>query len=408
MVQGLKILFVTENGYSGGLDSFIITLVNNWPEAKDTLILMCNKNHPGLSVIKARIKRDLHIIAHDYPLSWSLSKNAKKSVWRKLGAPFRLLGRQILFYRYLAKFRGIFEDLQIDRLMCINGGYPAGLTCRAATVAWGRSGRRPLSIHNFHNFATSARLTERIFEDAIDRDVFFNAKALVSVSQVCLDSLDVRKAFAGGEKRKLIYNGIEFTAPNHNRMGVRKHLHIHASAPLLLMLGTYERRKGHEFLLQSFRSVIQEMPEAQLVICGFGYPQDVEHVRQLVLSMKLGNNVRLEHFRDDVADLLIASDILLVSSQNSESFGLTIVEAMSHGIPVIATRVGGIPEVLKDGEGGFLVESNDTSAFSGKILSLLKNKKLRTDQGKKGLIRYRKNFTAGRMAKEYADLIRET
>lgn len=402
----MKILLVTENAYCGGLDSFIVTLINHWPHPEDELVLMCNESHPGLAVIRSQLRRASEIIGHTYPLPWSAQDAARHPLVRVLGAPFRLLGRYRLFRGYLEKFKQVFDTLAVDRLLVINGGYPAGLTCRAATVAWAESGRRPLSVHNFHNFAFPARWWERVFEDAIDRRVHASTKAMVTVSRVCAESLARRPTFAGSGKVRCIYNGIEFRASHLPAAQVRSSLGVSETAPMCLMLGTYEARKGHEFLLQAFQRVCQSQPDSRLVICGFGYPSEIQRVKDAVQALGLQSHVQLEGFRQDVANLLSACDVLLVPSQSSESFGLTIVEAMSHQVPVIATRVGGMPEVLQDEQGGYLVAPDDVEGLAQRILQLMGDEALRRQQGALGWRRFQQAFEATRMAREYADLVR--
>jgi glycosyltransferase involved in cell wall biosynthesis len=172
------------------------------------------------------------------------------------------------------------------------------------------------------------------------------------------------------------------------------------------MLGTYEPRKGHRFLLAAFRRVLAEAPTAHLVICGYGYPEQVTEVREMVQALSLEANVHLESFRDDVRDLLHASTVLVVSSQSFESFGLTVVEAWAERLPVVATRVGGLPEVIGEDGGGFCLAADDVTGFADAIGRLLKDGALRADMGERGYRRFVGNFTAERMADQYAHLIR--
>jgi len=172
------------------------------------------------------------------------------------------------------------------------------------------------------------------------------------------------------------------------------------------MLGTYESRKGHEFLLDSFVEVVKHIPSARLIICGFGYPAEVERVREAVKSRDLGHNALLEGFREDVPCLIAASMVVVVPSQSNESFGLTIVEAMSHGVPVIATAIGGIPEILVNGRGGYLVAPNDVLGMAELIKQLLSNRALREEQGRYGKQCFEENFRAEKMARKYAKLLR--
>jgi glycosyltransferase involved in cell wall biosynthesis len=402
----MNILIVTENAYCGGLDSFIITLINHWPEQEDEITLACNASHPGLAVINRQLKRPCKVIAHDYPLPWSMQEMRHNRWLRILRYPFRLLGRQMLFIKYLRLFRELFEQTKAQRLLVVNGGYPAGLTCRAATVAWGMAGKWPQSIHNFHNFSQPARWFEKPFENVIDRLVHRHTKALVSVSAICARSLVNRPALRESPRVTYIYNGIEFRPARSLAVQVKAGLGMAANAPLCLMLGTYEARKGHEFMLDAFIKITTEMPTVRLLICGFGYPDEIARVGKAVQARGLEQQVMLEGFREDVPDLLAASAVMLVPSQSSESFGLTIVEAMSHAVPVIATRVGGMPEVLQDGCGGYLVEPDDVDGLADRILRLLGDEILRQEQGRLGQARFNENFRAERMASSYASLLR--
>jgi glycosyltransferase involved in cell wall biosynthesis len=171
------------------------------------------------------------------------------------------------------------------------------------------------------------------------------------------------------------------------------------------MLGTYEPRKGHYFLFQAFKKVLHEIPDAHLLICGFGFPHEIKQVQKYVTDFKLENNVHLMDFRTDVSHLLSHTDILVVASQAYESFGYTSVEAMAHHVPVVATNTGGIPEVVVNDEGGYCVDSGDVDSYAQCIIKLLKNEALRKEQGKRGYERYQKYFTAERMSLQYAQLL---
>ena len=95
----------------------------------------------------------------------------------------------------------------------------------------------------------------------------------------------------------------------------------------------------------------------------------------------------------------------MISSQNFESFGLTAVEAMLNHVPVVATNVGGLPEVLGQPPiGGYLIEANDFGKFAEKVIYLLSNSKFRRLVGNEGNMRAKSLFTAERMANEYKAL----
>lgn len=405
----MKITFFTENYYKGGLDTFLISLVNNWPHPEDRITIICNHDHPGLETYRRKIKRRISIYEHHIPTQSGLHRSVK---WKGgIGLLVKLVifvfGYPLFFYNVVA-FRKLLLNDKPDRLVIVNGGYPAGNVCRAAAISWGLFMKRR-SIHNFHNLAVPSRKILGLVDDFIDHFVGKYTKAFVSVSEACANSLRNRSAL-----KKLnvhvIFNGIDVRNNNDylrkKDKNLQKELGIGVNSKICLMLGTYEPRKGHHFLLEAFRRVVDSLPSAHLVICGYGSTGETAKVRIFRDSLKLQANIHFFGFRDDVPWLLKQTDVLAVPSQSFESFGLMIVEAMAFKVPVVATRVGGIPEVLRDGQGGYCVDPRNVEGFAKYLLVLLQDDRLREDQGEKGFNWYQTLFTARRMAKEYASLIR--
>jgi glycosyltransferase involved in cell wall biosynthesis len=401
----MKLLFFTENLHCGGLDSFLINLVDHWPDAKDDVVIMCNRHHPGREVLRSGISRSCKVVSHDIPtyaeLVIATQQNTVAQGLRRFLSP---LLKFVYLVRCIIALRGIFDSECADRLVVVNGGHPGGDTCRAAVIAWRIfASRKPRAVYNFHGVASSPRLLESGPERLLDLLIVRYAGVIIGVSRACADSLRVRIGEAGMKKVGWIYNGIampDTDAPSAT--GLREELDIPSSDFLCLMLATYESGKGHDFLLQAFCKVRAEVPAAFLVICGYGYPHEIANVQRLVQLYDLANHVNLQGFRSDVTALLQQADVLLVASQAPESFGLTCVEAMANRTPVVATRVGGIPEVVVDGDGGFCVDRDDIQAYADKVVALLKNANFREEQGRKGLQRYMRLFSAVRMAEEYA------
>lgn len=404
----MKITFLTENIHCGGLDSFLISLVNHWPNPEDELRIICNPAHPGYQVLKDRIIRPCEVVRHDistYPVL--VSKSNRNPFLRTARRALSPLLRYGYFVYYLIRMRSIFAKWQTDRLMVVNGGHPGGDTCRAAVIAWRLfRGDKPRAIYNFHNLANTPNRIDRLPEKLMDSWLVSNARALVGVSKICAESLRKRIGDTAMNKVSYIYNGIAAPAKSANPgTSLREELGIPAGVPLCLMLATYEPRKGHDFLFRAFQKVIAAIPNAHLVVCGYGYPEEVERVRRLVELYDLSRHVNLQGFRSDVDAMLKQADVLLVASQIFESFGLTSVEAMANRVPVVATRVGGVPEVVADGDGGFCVEPDDIQGYADRIVAFLKDPDFRKEQAERGYQRYQRLFSAERMAKEYALLI---
>ena len=405
----MRILFFTENIHRGGLDSFLVSLINHWPVAEDEIFLLCNASHPGLDDIKYALTRQCVVIPHYIPLYTDLSMKFHKNIlFRALRRFLSPILKYSFFGFYIVRLRGQLLQNKPNRLFVVNGGHPGGDSCRAAVLSWSLFARRlPKAIYNFHNLAVAPRWFEKWPERLIDAFVIGQAKAIIGVSQACALSLQTRINSESMSKISWIYNGIP--APSHaqkvNRISLRESLGLPSDALICLLLATYEVRKGHDFLLKAFKKVILKVPTARLVICGHGYPEQIEEVHRLVKDYSLSDRVILQNFRRDTDFLFSGSDLLLVASQSYESFSLTSVEAMAHRLPVVATCVGGVPEVVLDGEGGFCVDPNNINDYAARIIELLGDPDLRSRQGEAGFLRYKRLFTAERMAKEYSDMI---
>lgn len=402
----MRITLFTENYYRGGVDTFIATLINRWPVPEDEFTLMCNADCPGIKVIRDRLERPCTFATYDFTTYAGLARKTQANrfldVLRIATSP---LLRYLFLVRALFRLRTTFRAAGADRLVVINGGYPGGDACRAAGIAWGLLGKRPKAIHNFHNLASPPGRWARLQENLVDRLLAKYTRRFVTVSNAAARSMAERPGIPA-EKVTYIYNGIEPPAPRSGT-DIRAELGLPADTPLCLMLASYEPRKGHRFLLESFQRVVSTLPAAHFLICGHGSPEEVATVTGYVLELKLEANVHLLGFRGDAMALLPQADLLLVGSQEFESFGLTCVEAMSYRVPVVATQVGGLPEVVVDGEGGYCVGKDEVDLFAGYVLRLLMDQDLRQEQGERGFARYRELFTAPRMAQKYADLIRQ-
>ena len=407
----MKICFFTENYYKGGLDTFLINLVNAWPDPNDELILLCNGTHPGLEIIAEKTVRPIKIKIYSRVFTSkfaqgqsSLRFNQSFPVRAFFVLAFRVLQYPVLFPWYLLTLTLFFRRSDFDRLMVVNGGYPASLLCRCAAIAWRLSGKRPLSTFNFHNSTTAPPWYYSFPEHLIDLAVIRSAAQIVSVSKACLSTLSNRKAFLGCTKLLYIYNGIE--DPRLISKNVRGDLrNQHATERYCLMLATYEPRKGHAYLLQAFKIVVKDFPDIRLQIYGYGNSHEKQRVFDEVKRLALESNVSLNDFAPDTCSLIANASVLVVPSQAYESFGLTIVEAMAFGIPVVTTNVGGMPEVLADSHAGYVCSKDDPAAFAEAIINILGDPVLASALGRNARQSFEQRFTADTMGRNYQKLI---
>lgn len=412
----MRIVIFMEDYFCGGIDTFIINLINNWPYVSDELILICNRKHSGLKLLQESITRPSKLIKHNMLIFTGLLEHPYKKqvvdyIMDFILKLFSPVLRYILFIYNIFALKKILLRVNPDRILVVNNGYPAGDSCRAATISWGLFSKKPRSIHNFHGIALMPGWHIRLQEYIVDILLSRFSKMFISVSRAAAESLSSRDYIYKNSKVSYIYNGVGIS--NHNReidsRNLKSELGIPNVSQLCLMLGQYYSHKnfnkGHYFLFRAFEKVISQIPAAHLLVCGYGSSEDINRIRQLVLRFNMEKNIHLSGFRSDVSFLLRHTDILLISSQAFESFCLVSIEAMAHYVPVVATKVGAIPEIVINGQGGYCVDKDDVDTYAKYIIKLLKDENLRKEQGQKGFQRYKEFFTAERMAAEYAKLI---
>ncbi|MFL2559680.1 MAG: glycosyltransferase, partial [Gammaproteobacteria bacterium] len=175
---------------------------------------------------------------------------------------------------------------------------------------------------------------------------------------------------------------------------------------VVVMLGTYEERKGHQFLMISMKKVFKKIPNTHLVIFGTGSENEKTKIMSYINEHTPDKNIYLPGFISHAAEMIRDADVMLIPSQEHESFGLTAVEAMNNCIPIVSTDIGGLPETIgEDGLCGYCCPKHDASMFSEKIIYLLNNPLHAKEMGINGSKRAKKLFNPERMSKEYYSLL---
>jgi L-malate glycosyltransferase len=144
--------------------------------------------------------------------------------------------------------------------------------------------------------------------------------------------------------------------------------------------------KGILDLLEAARQVVASNPRSHFALVGDG--AHLEHFMQRAIALGIENHVTWTgNIEDPYAEgVHAAADVLCQMSRWEEVFGFVIAEGMAARKPVVATRVGGIPELVEDGRTGFLVERGDSEAMAEKLLLLLDDARLRKDMGERGRV----------------------
>lgn len=159
--------------------------------------------------------------------------------------------------------------------------------------------------------------------------------------------------------------------------------------------------KGHTYLIKAIQKVVKVIPEAKFLFVGDGElkPKLSEEIK----SYDLQRNVFLLGARSDIATILSCINVFLLPSLN-EGFGMVLIEAMAARKPVIATNVGGVPEVIINGTTGILVPPEDPEAFSSAIIKLYNNPEMSLEMGLAGYKRAKKLFNIETTVHELEEL----
>ncbi len=400
----MKIGFFTQNVRKGGLDTFLINLLNHWRE-DDEIVLFCNRSHPGLVDLQRALEPRIEIVTYDFLVAHDLFERVAR-----YSKPVQLLFKAVFWvfgFPYLVQsISRLFSCHPCDRLMIVNGGYPGGDACLAATLAWARIGKgKPKAWHNFHNLTLpySASPWRRFKERWVDFFIARSVAGFVTVSAACLKTLKERPVLLDVNGR-FIHNGLMPLGPPTG-LSLRDELDLPESAALVLMLAVYEQRKGHAFIFEAMEEVAAHNAQAYLLVCGDGSPADIERVRVLRDRSPCRDHIILQSHREDVIRLLSQADILAVPSQSQESFGYMALEAMSCGVAVVCTDVGGLPEVVENGRTGLVVSRNDAVGFGLALADLLSDPVHRHALGEAGRARASRNFSVKSMANKYMALM---
>jgi len=163
------------------------------------------------------------------------------------------------------------------------------------------------------------------------------------------------------------------------------------AAPVVGLVANVRGSKGHNVFLEAARTVLASAPGARFLIVGDGVGFD--EVSQRVRDMGLDASVHLTGFRRDIPQIMAALDVLVLPSVRSEAIPQVIPQALAVGTPVVASTVGGSPELIRDGENGRLVPPGDARALAEAILALLREPERARAMARAGQAMVRARYT---------------
>ncbi len=198
------------------------------------------------------------------------------------------------------------------------------------------------------------------------------------------------------EKISIIYNGIDSKrySSGGDAQAARRKYGLPADCQIVGMIAGLRPWKGHGMLLKSAAIILQHAPDTVFVIAGDGTER--ERLEKLADELGVASQVRFLGRVHNVPELLAALNVSVLSSEH-EAFPLSLLESMAASLPMVATDVGSVSEIVEDGVNGFLVPSGDHEKFAAAILRLVQDPELARRYGAAGRMKLQEHFTLDRM-----------
>lgn len=250
------------------------------------------------------------------------------------------------------------------------------------------------------------------FEKFTDRErrIAPRVDALVSMTQAV--DAHCRRLGVRGRTMHVVYDAVDEAGflPGRDPAAVRAELGIAGGAPCAGVVGNIQEWKGQAVLVEAMARVLPAVPEARALIVGGVHRagmQYAEALRARLAALGLDGAVRFTGFRADVPDVMNALDVVVHTSVRAEPFGRVILEGMLLGKPVVATAAGGVPELIVDGETGFLTPPGDAAALADRLVPLLRDPGLRARVGTAARAWARERFSLARHVAEMCAIYRQ-
>lgn len=278
----------------------------------------------------------------------------------------------------------------------LSHGFSTGVANRVAGVL----GRVPVRILAEHSTGERDMSATR---HRVNRLLNRFTTAWISVAHGQRDYLLGTKGIPSA-RLHVIHNGIDPAryGPTAARARIRAEWDLPAEAPVAGVLAVLRPEKNLRSFLLAARFVADELPQARFVIVGDGPEREL--LEREVHALNLEKHVRMPGRRDDVPEVLTAFDASVLCSTDVETFPMAFLEAMATGLPLVATNVGGLPEMITEEENGLLVRPRDPRGLADAMLRLLSDADLRARWGAASRARVENEFHVHTMVRAYEDL----
>lgn len=353
---------------------------------KKVLHLVEDLNIGGLEKVVASIATGLNKNKYDIQV-WCLTKGGKiadELISKNIS--IKILGLNnyhnplqiIILAKYLKKSK-------IDIIH--SHGYFANTFGRLASIL----ARVPVKIVHVHT-------TDYIFKSKnilVERLLSLFTKKIICVSNSVKDFVEKTLGITKG-KVCLVYNGCGMSNESKSEYQFdRFSFGLGQDDFVIIVVASLAPHKGHRVLIDATKDLVQKFKKLRLLIVGDGPLRN--ELESYVSDLKLSEHIFFIGQKQNVFPYLKIADVFVLPSIKREGFGIALIEAMAMGIPVIGSKLGGIPEIIDNQGNGILFPPGDFVALAGSIKKMIVNKKLRDRFGAVGRVIYKNKFTNSKM-----------
>lgn len=280
-------------------------------------------------------------------------------------------------------------------------GFVGRLAARLASV--------PVIVHTVHGFAFHGQepLWRQVLFRNLERLASHWCDRMIFISQPLVDWA-LREHLVDRGKIVKIYSGIAVDkfqpVPVEEKHRIREKWGLGREDLVIGIVSKLWEGKGHLTLLEAFREVKKEIENTRLVIVGEGYLE--ERLRETARSLGLADSVLFTGFQMDVSEIIPAFDVAVLPSL-FEGMGRVLLEAMAMEKPVVGSRVGGIPDLVKDGVNGLLITPGHAHELAETLKRILGDSALALTMGREGRKRITEEFSATSMVRSIEEVYRE-
>ena len=359
----IKILHLVSSGGLFGAERVILNIASQHRDADFWVGALNNQHNPHLEIIQEAQKLGLKTAVFD-------SRNQAD-------------------FKTVSSIKKFLKENSIDIVHTHNykSDIMGFLATRFTGVKWAATN------HVWHSTDKKLRLYE-----AMDAFVLKFASAVFTVSQEIKDDL-LKKGFKE-DHLHVVHNGI--AVDQFGGTAARKQLrdgwHVSGQDVLLIIAGRLAPEKGHDILFKSLKKATTVCPSVKCLVAGDG-PLRAQ-LEELAREPGLSGRIIFTGIRKDMPDVYCACD-MMINASSIEGLPMTILEAMASKLPVIATKVGAVPQVIKNGQNGILLEYGNVDALSQSIVDLANAPEIRQALARQAYTDVSEHFSDRRMAEEY-------